>query len=166
MLLWFVESFTPQYMTHADERYFRRKSWMELADADLYALRVTTCDRMAKLIIDSVKDDRYLFTDILLKRYYWRGNSVKGRYSIMQNGKPTDPVSAVEFAVDLHATKVIAANNYQRCIIALWRGYYNVQYYEDDRLVFGEYKYLTSRKFSDHFDTQRIKGLNPRVCCG
>jgi hypothetical protein len=52
-----------------DSRYFRRKALQELADADLYALRVATCDRMAKLIIDSVDDDRYLFTDILLKRY-------------------------------------------------------------------------------------------------
>jgi hypothetical protein len=90
-------------------------------------------------------------------------NCVEGRYSIMQNGKPTDPASAVEFAVDLHATKVIAASNYQRCIIALWMGYYNVQYYEDDRLAFGEYKYLTSRNFSEHFDTQRIKGLTRKV---
>jgi hypothetical protein len=76
----------------------------------------------------------------------------------MQNGQPTDPVSAVEFAVDLHATQVIAANNYQRCITALWRGYYNVQYFHDDQLAFGEYENLTSRNFSDHFDTQRIKG--------
>ena len=52
----------------ADGRYFKRKSRWELADADLYALRVTTCDRMAKLIIDSIDDDRYLFTDLLLKR--------------------------------------------------------------------------------------------------
>ena len=78
----------------------------------------------------------------------------------MQNGKPTNPVSAVEFAVDLHAIQVIAANNYQRCITALWRGYYNVQYFQDGRLTFGEYEYLTSRNFSDHFDTQRIKGLS------
>jgi hypothetical protein len=54
----------------ADDRYFRRKSWNELADADLYALRVTTCDRIAKLIIDSVNDDHYLFTDLLLKRSF------------------------------------------------------------------------------------------------
>lgn len=77
----------------------------------------------------------------------------------MQNGSPTDPVSAIEFAVDLHATPVIAANNYQRCITALWRGYYNVQYSDDDRLIFGEYEYLTSRRFGDHFDVQRIKGM-------
>lgn len=81
-------------------------------------------------------------------------------YSILRNGKPTDPVSAVEFAVDLHAISVIAANNYQRCITALWRGYYNVQYSEDDRLIFGEYEYLASRSFLDHFDTQRIKGAH------
>ena len=49
-------------------RYFKRKSYRELADVDLHDLRVTTCDRMAKLIIDSVDDDKYLFTDILLKR--------------------------------------------------------------------------------------------------
>ena len=57
------------FVCWADCRYFRRKSWRELADADLYALRVTTCDRMAKLIIDSIDDDHYLFTDLLLKRY-------------------------------------------------------------------------------------------------
>lgn len=49
-------------------RYFKRKSYSELADADLHELRITTCDRMAKLIIDSVDDDKYLFTDMLLKR--------------------------------------------------------------------------------------------------
>jgi hypothetical protein len=42
---------------------------VELADADLYSLRMVTCDRMAKLIIDSVEDDKFLFTDILLKRF-------------------------------------------------------------------------------------------------
>ena len=82
----------------------------------------------------------------------------------MQNGKPTDPTSAVEFAVDLHATEVVSANNFQRCISALWMGYYNVQYYEDDRLTFGQYEHLTSRDFSDHFDTQRIKG-NAHIRC-
>jgi len=81
----------------------------------------------------------------------------------MQNGKATDPTSSVEFAVDLHATEVVSSNNFQRCVNALWMGYYNVQYYEDDRLTFGEYDYLTSRNFADHFDTQRIKGNPPRV---
>jgi hypothetical protein len=60
---------TSQGMRLIVHRYFRRKSWRELADADLHALRVTTCDRIAKLIIDSVNDDRYLFTDLLLKRF-------------------------------------------------------------------------------------------------
>jgi len=76
----------------------------------------------------------------------------------MKDGEPTDPASAVELAVDLHATRVIAANNYQKCINALWRGYYNVQYSDNDRLTFDKYRYLTSHNFRDHFDTQRIKG--------
>jgi hypothetical protein len=81
------------------------------------------------------------------------------RYSILKNGAPTDPASAVELTVDYHATEVIAASNYQKCITALWRGYYNVQYSDDDRLAFDEYRYLTSQNFTDHFDTQRIKGI-------
>lgn len=67
-LSWHVESFAG-VVFQLIVRYFRRKSSRELADADLYDLRVTTCDRMAKLIIDSVDDDHYLFTDILLKRF-------------------------------------------------------------------------------------------------
>jgi hypothetical protein len=51
-------------------RYFKRKSFKELADAELYDLRVVTCDRMAKLIIDSIDDEHYLYTDILLKRFH------------------------------------------------------------------------------------------------
>ena len=89
-----------------------------------------------------------------------KGHLTNQRYSILQNGKATDPVSAIEFAVDLHATNVISANNYQRCITALWRGYYNIQYSEDDRLIFAEYEHLNSRRFVDHFDIQRIKGTD------
>ena len=64
-----VNSRVAHQVVATDDRYFRRKSWMELADADLYVLRVATCDRLAKLIIDSVHDDHYLFTDLLLKRF-------------------------------------------------------------------------------------------------
>ena len=116
---------------------------------------------MAKLIIDSVHNDHYLFTHLLLKRLSRPERTLTNqRYSILQNGKATDPVSAIEFAVDLHATNVISANNYQRCITALWRGYYNIQYSEDDRLIFAEYEHLKSRRFADHFDIQRIKGTD------
>jgi hypothetical protein len=112
---------------------------------------------MAKLIIDSVDNEHYLHTDILLKRSVVPRIRLL-RYSIIKDGEPTDPTSAVELAVDLHATRVIAASNFQKCINALWRGFYNVQYTEDNALAFAEYRYLMSQRFKDHFDTQRIKG--------
>jgi len=80
-------------------------------------------------------------------------------YSIILDGSPTTPASAVELAVDSHAIHVINAHNFQRCINALWRGYYHIQYYEDDRLIVGPYRYLTSRNFRDHFDTERMRGM-------
>ena len=75
------------------------------------------------------------------------------------NGNAVNPASAVEMAVDFHVIHVINALNFQRCIIALWRGYYHIQYYYDNSLIVGPYKYLTSQCITDHFDTERIKGL-------
>lgn len=53
----------------SDHRYFKRRSLMELAESELHRLRFAACERIAKLMIDSVHDDAYLFTDMLLKRY-------------------------------------------------------------------------------------------------
>ena len=77
------------------------------------------------------------------------------------NGNVVSPASAVEMAVDFHVIRVINAHNFQRCIIALWRGYYHIQYYYDNSLILGPYKYLTSQRLTDHFDTERIKGTTP-----
>jgi hypothetical protein len=95
------------------------------------------------------------FTNILSRQFS------DFRYSIMQNGNATVPTSAVELAVDFHVIRVIAATNFQRCVNALWRGYYSIQYYNDNRLIVGQYKYLTSQRFRQHFDTQRVKGIPP-----
>jgi hypothetical protein len=78
---------------------------------------------------------------------------------VILNGNAVNPASAVEMAVDFHVIHVINALNFQRCIIALWRGYYHIQYYYDNSLIVGPYKYLTSPRITDHFDTERIKGL-------
>ena len=51
-----------------DCRYFKRRSLIDLADSELHRLRFQACERIAKLMIDSVHDDSYLFTDVLLRR--------------------------------------------------------------------------------------------------
>jgi hypothetical protein len=82
------------------------------------------------------------------------------RYSIVVNGEKTTPTSAVELAVDLHAVRVIATHNFQRCLNAIWRGYFLLQYYggANARLVFAPYPNLMSPSFIAHFDPQRMKG--------
>ena len=41
---------------------------IELAESELFHMRMQTCERIAKRMIDSVQDDEYLFTQVLLKR--------------------------------------------------------------------------------------------------
>lgn len=77
------------------------------------------------------------------------------------NGERSTPTSAVELAVDLHAVRVIATHNFQRCITALWKGYYHIKYYggAHSRLLFAPYPNLMSPSFLAHFDPQRMKGV-------
>lgn len=69
-------------------------------------------------------------------------------------------MSAVELAIDVHAIRVIATNNYQQCIRAIWHGFYTVQHNDGGRLAFAEYPLLLSRRILDHFDPQRMKGTH------
>ena len=61
--------------------------------------------------------------------------------------------------MDNHIISVINSHNFQRCINALWKGHFVIQYHRDNDQTAGSYKHLTSRRFSDHFDTQRISGI-------
>jgi len=54
-----------------DCRYFKQRSLADLDESELNRLRMQACERMAKLMIDSItNDDAYLFTDVLLRRYF------------------------------------------------------------------------------------------------
>lgn len=106
---------------------------------------------MAKLIIDSVELEGDILSPFLAQL-------LLQRYSILQNGERSRPMSAVELAIDVHAIRVIATNNYQKCIKAIWKGYYTIQYDEDGRLSFQQYPYLLSRRIMAHLDTERLKG--------
>ncbi|KAL8993817.1 MAG: hypothetical protein Q9169_006061 [Polycauliona sp. 2 TL-2023] len=93
-------------------RWFKRQANIELWDADLHNVRAVACEVMAKQIIETEEDQSYLLQSLLLKRF-----------SVLVNGEPTDPVNAVERAVDLHALTVIGSSGYQKCISYLWRGW-------------------------------------------
>lgn len=128
----------------------------ELADNELYSLRAVAAQRLAVLIIDDVAagsvsasaaasaDEKYLFLGLLCHRY-----------SMRANGEMTEPVSALELAVDMHSTIVIGSSGYQRCIKWLWRGWI-VQSAKDPHL-YVLYEGVASPKFWAHFDPARIK---------
>ena len=125
-------------------RWFKLQALLEPWDTDLYHVRATACEVMAKQIIESEENQNYLLQDLLLKRY-----------SVMINGKETEPANAVERAVDLHALRVIGSSGYQKCIQYLWRGWL----VQDDQYPsnFLPWEKKASTNFWDHFDPDRMR---------
>ncbi|ODQ55443.1 hypothetical protein SAICODRAFT_76435 [Saitoella complicata NRRL Y-17804] len=126
-------------------RWFMKQSKSNLPDADLNNLRAVACDVLAKQIIDTTDDVDELFKSLLFRRY-----------SMLQAGSETDRISAAEAAIDQHVTYVIGANNFQRCITYLWRGYWEVDS-GPDGMTFTPNRELTNTSFRVHLDGEKIK---------
>ncbi|KAF2860495.1 hypothetical protein K470DRAFT_70793 [Piedraia hortae CBS 480.64] len=126
------------------KNWFRRQSLRELWDADLYKLRAIACEILAKRIIEGEEDQAYLMQSLLLKRY-----------SIVVDGRETEPTNAVEKAVDLHAVTVISSSGYQKCISHLWRGWLIQS--EEDASCFVDYKEKGNPNYWVHFDPDRMR---------
>ncbi|KAF3106404.1 hypothetical protein TWF569_005174 [Orbilia oligospora] len=124
--------------------WFRWQSKKELYDADLGQLRAVACQILAKRIIESTDDQDYLFQELLVKRF-----------SHLQNSERTDPMSAVERAVDLHALNVIGSSGYQKCIKYLWNGWIIQDELDPTQFVF--YDKLTSVNYWNHVHPDRLK---------
>ncbi|RVD89800.1 uncharacterized protein DFL_000792 [Arthrobotrys flagrans] len=124
--------------------WFRWQSKKELYDADLGQLRAVACQILAKRIIESTDDQDYLFQELLVKRF-----------SHLQNSETTDPMSAVERAVDLHALEVIGSSGYQKCIKYLWNGWMIQDEFDPTQFVF--YDKLTSVNYWNHVHPDRLK---------
>src|SRR5579862_7173815 len=99
---------------------------------------------MAKLMIDGIKDDYFLFTQVLLRRWHSSGMFANVRYTNVANGKHTVPTSVVERAVDFDMIHVLGSHNFQRCISAIWRGNVQIQYFEDNSHIAIPYRHIAS----------------------
>lgn len=125
--------------------WFNCQSTLELYDADLNILRAEAAQVIAKeLIEDAESDQDFLFQEILLKRF-----------SLLKNGEESSPVSALEKAVDLHATRVIGSSGFQKCVNYLWRGW--VVQDLDDPMKFVHYRNAGNKNYWAHFDHDRIR---------
>ena len=58
-------------------------------------------------MIDGIKDDYFLFTQVLLRRWHSGGMFANERYTNVANGKHTVPTSVVERAVDFDMIHVL-----------------------------------------------------------
>lgn len=126
------------------KRWFETSATEELVDANLYNLRANCAEQIAARLIEAERDEKYLFRDVLCQRY-----------SITLHGEDSAPANALEVAVDLHATKIIATAGYQRCRTWLWRGWIVQSAADPDIYVF--YKKAASTDFKTHFNPDRIK---------
>lgn len=116
----------------------------EIHDSELYDLRASTAQQLATLIIEQEKDDKYLFIQMLCRRYVVNLNTID-----------SEPTNALELAVDMHSTIVIGSSGYQRCIKWLWRGWI-VQSAQDPQ-SYVLYKDVSKSSLASHFDPDRIK---------
>ena len=117
---------------------------LELWDADMHNVRATACEILAKLIIESEDDEKYLLEELLLKRY-----------SILIDGQETEPANVVERAVDLHCLRVIGSSGYQKCISYLWRGWLVQDDDEPSRFV--PYAHKATTDYVTHLDPDRMR---------
>lgn len=116
----------------------------EIHDSELYDLRASTAQQLAKLIIEQETDDKYLFIQMLCRRYVVNLNTVD-----------SEPLNALELAVDMHSTIVIGSSGYQRCMKWLWRGWI-VQSARDPQ-SYVLYKDISKSSLVSHFNPDRIK---------
>uniref|UniRef100_A0A060T1U1 ARAD1A02750p n=1 Tax=Blastobotrys adeninivorans TaxID=409370 RepID=A0A060T1U1_BLAAD len=131
------------------KRWYMKCSKNFLYDSTLYDLRGLAAEYLAKRLIERQEDEYYLFKYMLCQRY-----------TITLYGRDVKPANALELAVDLHATVVIASSGFERCMKWIWRGWILQNDPNDpetgccDYVV---YQGLNDTRFSAHFDPDRIK---------
>ena len=126
------------------KKWFTTQAHAELWDADLHQVRAAAAEIMAKRLIEAEEDTKYLFEEVLLKRY-----------STLVDGEATAPTNAVEKAVDLHAVTVIGSSGYQKCINYLWRGW--IVQDDEDPSRFVTYENKTNTSYWAHLDPDRMR---------
>lgn len=126
------------------KKWFKKLAQTELWDADMHNVRAIACEIIAKRIIEAEEDQKYLFQEVLLKRY-----------AMHIDGEDTKPANAIERAVDLHTLNVTGSSGYQRCIQFLWRGW--VVQDDEDPSRFIDYSEKANTSYWAHLDPDRMR---------
>lgn len=116
----------------------------ELSDSALYSLRAVAAQQLAKIIIEAEKDDHFLFIHMLCFRH-----------TICLNDEDSEPQNALELAVDMHSTIVIASAGYQRCMQWMWKGW--IVQSVSNPLHYVLYQGIGNTRLFYHFNPFRVK---------
>lgn len=118
----------------------------ELHDEAIYRCRALAAQQLAKLIIDKNEESdlQNLFLRMLLRRYV-----------INENDCDSDPLNAIELAVDQHSTIVISSSGFQRCLRWLWRGW--IIQDRSNPMQYVPENNVASNSFTLHFNPDRVR---------
>lgn len=126
------------------KHWFLKQAKVELWDADLHEVRAVACEVIAKRLIESEKDQKFLQERMLLQRF-----------SIVVDGEDSPVANAIEKAVDFHALIVIGSSGYQKCVSYLWRGW--IVQSDSHPAHFTTYKDRDNTSYWAHLDPDRIR---------
>ncbi|GAA5824388.1 hypothetical protein JCM11251_000401 [Rhodosporidiobolus azoricus] len=127
-------------------RYFRQQQQVNPSDADENAGRKLACEAIARrLIARAEMREQY---SLLSKRWT----------TVDEDGDETLPLSALESAVDQHATFFLSSNEAQRCTFALWKGTLVQKLTADYNVEYEPYKpnHGENTGFLAHWDSHRV----------
>ncbi|BGP17286.1 Calcium channel yvc1 [Rhodosporidiobolus nylandii] len=126
-------------------RYFREQQRLNPSDADENAGRKLACEAIARKIV--ARAEMRAQYKLLSKRFT----------TIDEDGDETLPLSALESAVDQHATFFLSSNEAQRCTFALWKGLLVQNVTESGNIEYQLYKVdADGSGFLAHWNPDRI----------
>ncbi|KAK4053593.1 Calcium channel yvc1 [Microbotryomycetes sp. JL221] len=126
-------------------RYFRKQAYLNPSDSDENEGRKLACEALArKLVAKTPMSEQY--------------SLLSARFTVIDSdGDETLPLSALESAVDQHATFFLSSGESQRCVWALWSGLLVQKIKTDGRIEYEPYQSARERGgFSNHWDPDRI----------
>ncbi|ODV62653.1 uncharacterized protein ASCRUDRAFT_18311, partial [Ascoidea rubescens DSM 1968] len=126
-------------------KWYREMSSIALHDSEFLNLKAKFTELLGKKMIGHFEnDEKYLFINMLCHRYV-----------INLNSEDSEPINALELAVDMHSILFISSSGYQRCVKWLWRGWIVQSSYDPTCYVM--YKDLDKISIRAHFSPERIK---------
>ncbi|SCZ94771.1 BZ3500_MvSof-1268-A1-R1_Chr12-1g03647 [Microbotryum saponariae] len=132
-------------------RYFRQQAYLNPSDSDENEARKLACEALArKLVNRTPMEEQYR---LLSSRF----TVIEADGDEMAEGAPPSPLSALESAVDQHATFFLSSGESQRTVFALWKGLLVQRISTDGTNVYEPYKpAIEASGFVAHFDPDRV----------